>query len=183
MSTVANTVRRAADRDERAWKDLVQRYERLLKAVARQYDIASGDRDDAVQMTWLALLQNVHKMREPDKVAAWLVTATRRNCLRILRRGRHEQLSADCAEDVGTDDWDAVDDLLVRTARDRVLWECVDHLPPRQRDLVYALFTGELSYDDVAKTMSIPVGAIGPTRKRALHRLHAMLSDTTGGPP
>jgi RNA polymerase sigma factor (sigma-70 family) len=175
MTIVADLVGPAAVGD-RAWNDVVRRYGGMLTAIAAQYRLGSGDGDDAVQMTWLALLRNAHNLREPDRIAAWLATVMRRNCLQLLRRRQYELVNSDWAGWAVTDNHDAPDDDLVRAERDRLLWENVDRLPPRQRDLVRALFDAELSYDDVSRRMSIPVGAIGPTRQRALRRLERLLS-------
>ena len=50
-------------------------------------------------------------------------------------------------------------------------------LPDRERRLLRALFDrNELSYREVAAHLTMPVGAIGPVRMRALERLPAMLA-------
>jgi RNA polymerase sigma factor (sigma-70 family) len=175
VTTVTDIAGWAAGYDEQVWTELVRRHGSMLNAIARQFRMASDDGDDAAQMTWLALLQNAHKVREPEKVAAWLATSMRRNCLKILRRRQHELVSDNCAQRFFTDPWEAVDDRLVHADRDVLLWDSVDRLPPRQRDLVRTLFGADMSYGDVSVKMSMPVGAIGPTRHRALRRLEKML--------
>lgn len=176
VTSVADIVGRAAVCDDRAWEDLVRRYSRLLAAIANQYRLGPGDRDDAVQMTWMDLVRSVHRLRDPERVGGWLATSMRRNCLRVLRHGGREVPTEDTLEWGTRGDHDAVDDRLLRAERDTLLWQSVEELPERQRDVVHALFVDELSYDDVSARMAMPVGAIGPTRLRALRRLEAVLT-------
>jgi RNA polymerase sigma factor (sigma-70 family) len=176
VTTVADIVGRAAVCDDRAWEDLIRLYGKLLTAIACQYRLGLRDGDDAAQMTWLGLLQNAHRLRDPERVAAWLSTTMRRNCMRIVRRRRHEVLSDEGVEWGARADPDAVDERVLRAERDRLLWESVNQLPPRQREVVTALFVNGLSYGEVAASTAMPVGAIGPTRRRALRRLERMLT-------
>jgi RNA polymerase sigma factor (sigma-70 family) len=115
-------------------------------------------------------------VQTPDAVAGWLATTMRRNCIRILRLRQREQLDGDWLRWNLADDKPDPADRLVREERGRLLWNSVDRLPQRQRDLMRALFDGrELPYDEVARSMAMPAGAIGPTRQRALRRLRKML--------
>ena len=35
-------------------------------------------------MTWLRLLENIHKIENPDRVGSWLAVTARNECLRCL---------------------------------------------------------------------------------------------------
>jgi DNA-directed RNA polymerase specialized sigma24 family protein len=51
--------------------------------------------DDVVQATWLRLLEDIRRLREPAAVAGWLETTTRRNAMRHLYGRNREELSGD----------------------------------------------------------------------------------------
>ena len=72
--------------EQRAWNALVRRYTPLVRSVAADHRLQSHDADDVVQSCWLALLESLPTLREPEAVGAWLVTAARRQSLRT--RGR-----------------------------------------------------------------------------------------------
>jgi DNA-directed RNA polymerase specialized sigma24 family protein len=56
------------------------------------------------------------------------------------------------------------------------IWRLVGQLSPRQRELIRVLYEPERpSYADVSVRMAMPVGAIGPTRQRALRRLRELV--------
>jgi RNA polymerase sigma factor (sigma-70 family) len=171
-------VGRAAAGDERAWAELVARYGRLLRSVAARLQMRHCDVDDAAQLTWMALRNGIHDLRNPEHVGTWLCQVMRRHCVRILVHQRTERLEDE------TDGWSVPDDTpaaidrisLEETAE--VLWRVVDRLPERERTLLRALFDGqERSYRDIAHNLSMPIGSIGPIRMRALERLPAMLAE------
>ncbi|HKR51043.1 MAG TPA: hypothetical protein VJT72_15945 [Pseudonocardiaceae bacterium] len=54
-------------------------------------------------------------------------------------------------------------------------------LGPGRRTLIRMLFTDDpCSYDEVARIAGIPLGAIGPTRARALRQLRDKLDEHEG---
>ncbi len=69
------------------WNDLVSRYSPVLWAVARSHRLSRQDAADAVQVTWLRCVEQLDRIREPERLAGWLVTVCRRECLLILRTG------------------------------------------------------------------------------------------------
>lgn len=173
----ADLVRAAARGDASAWDALVERHTPLLWAVARSFRLDTADAADAVQTTWLRLLEHIDRITEPEHVAAWLATTTRRECLRQLRRAGREQpvelVSLDVI-DLGTAPLDAG---LLREERDAELWRAVEALPERCRALLRVLMADPPpAYDVVAAALDMPVGSIGPTRSRCLDRLRRVLA-------
>ena len=69
---------RSAEGDQLAWGRLVTRFTPLLWAVARAHRLSDADASDAVQGTWLRLVENLGRIREPERVGAWLATTCRR---------------------------------------------------------------------------------------------------------
>jgi RNA polymerase sigma factor (sigma-70 family) len=170
-------VRRAAAGDERAWRELVTCYERLLYSIAAGFHMRRCDADDAVQQTWIALLGSIDALRNPECVGGWLARVMRRNCIHIRERQRRED-HEDPTETWAVTADAAIVDRLVFDEMARVLWTVVGRLPERERGLLRALFDGdERSYREIARCLSMPVGSIGPVRKRALERLPAMLAE------
>jgi DNA-directed RNA polymerase specialized sigma24 family protein len=85
-SGVGELVGAAATGDRQAWDELVDRYSGLLWSIAMAYRLGRADAADVVQTVWLRLLENLDKLRDPDRVGAWLATTARRECQRTLVR-------------------------------------------------------------------------------------------------
>src|SRR2546423_12036833 len=74
-----------------AWDALVDRYARLVWAVARAFGLSDADAADVSQTTWLRLAEHLPRLREPERIGAWLATTARREAMRALARARREQ--------------------------------------------------------------------------------------------
>jgi RNA polymerase sigma factor (sigma-70 family) len=168
---LAALVRAAAAGDPVALSRLVTRFDRLLRGVARSYRLSSWDTDDVIQATWLQFMQHGLRLREPAAVSGWLATTARRQSLRLLQRHVREEPACDPAagECSGYAEPDAE---LLAAERGAVLKRALSELPRRQRELMTVLTAHpDLSYEEVGRRLSMPIGSIGPTRVRSLERL------------
>jgi RNA polymerase sigma factor (sigma-70 family) len=164
-------VRSARAGDPNAWAQLVQRFDRVLRRIARSYRIGPADVDDVLQATWLNLFEAIDQLREPAAIGGWLVTATRRNALRRIQMQVREQLTDDPQLGDRADDNEPERTVLARE-RGAALAAAVDRLPGRHRDLMNALLAEPaLGYREVSERVAMPLGSIGPIRARALARL------------
>ena len=169
-------VERAAEGDARAWEEMVTRYDRLLRSVARSMRVRPCDADDAAQLTWLALGENIRTLRHPENLAGWLRVVMRRRCLAVLQEQRREVLDEHLEERqlVEVDASASASQLPADTVA--IVWQHVDRLPARERVVLRTLFDGtDRSYREIARTLAMPVGSVGPVRMRALKRLAAQL--------
>jgi RNA polymerase sigma factor (sigma-70 family) len=164
-------VRAATAGDGRAVAALVARFDRALRATARSYGLASWDVDDVLQQTWMQFLEHGRTLREPAAVKGWLITTTRRHCLRMLQGHVRERLSDDPADGRASGDGELSARIVadeMRAAIDASLTLLTD----RQRKLLTLLLEEpDLSYQDVGQRLGLPIGSIGPTRARSLERL------------
>ncbi len=183
--TTGVLLRQASEGDPRAWDELVNRHTRLLWSIGRAYRLDTADAADAVQTTWLRLLEHMHRIQDPDRLVGWLVTTMRRECLRILRRsGRERARQPDLVAVDPPDPGEPVDAALIRADRDRQLWEAFNRMPDRCRLLLRIMITSPPPpYEAIAALLEIPMGSIGPTRARCLTRLRAMLDQAEDPPP
>jgi len=185
---VRRLVAAARDGDADGWRELHDRYDGLVLAVARRHGLGGPEREDVSQTTWLRLVEHIGSLREDVALPGWLATTARREALRVLRhRGREVPTEACVLADrctgrytgAGPDDPDELDDAIdVRRVVDRV-GRAVAGLPERERRLMQALLDPRpLSYRQLGARLGMPVGAIGPVRQRAIRRLRGRLAGT-----
>jgi RNA polymerase sigma factor (sigma-70 family) len=166
----AQLVLAAANGDPDAWDTLVERFDRLLRTVARGFRLAPADVDDVAQATWLKALEQIHRINDPDAIGGWLVITARREALKSLQRRVREVPSDDI--DRGQDECACPVAAAVQSERTRALRVAVGRLPRGQRRLFGAMLaTPDPSYEQLSAALGIPVGSIGPTRRRALDAL------------
>lgn len=181
--SVSELVEAASRGDQLAWDRLVDDHASLVWAVVRSHRLHGGDAEDAFQSTWLRLVENLGRLARPERLAAWLVTTARRECLRLLRRVGTELPDvhvADRADDAAAPDPGPVEALLAREEQVAVL-RAFQRLRPRCQDLLrLTVAASDPRYADVAAELDMPVGSVGPTRQRCLEHLRRLLDDDTG---
>ncbi len=166
------------DGDPAAWEETVRLYGKLVSTTVRSFRLQETDALDAVQMTWLRLIENADRVKFPEKLGGWLATTARRECLRILRQAKLAPDLIEEALETVADPSVGPEQRVIDADTARTLHKLVAELSPRRRTVLRTLFTSNpLPYAEVARTAGIPSGAIGPTRARALQQLRDKLNE------
>jgi RNA polymerase sigma factor (sigma-70 family) len=176
VTDLVTLVRSAAAGDQGAWNELVARFEGLVWATARAHRLSRADAADVAQTTWLRLVENLDRIREPERLGAWLATTARRECLRHIRLHAREPLTDELDLFESPDD-QPLDLLLLTTERDTALWRAFARLSERCQQLLRMLVSSaEPSYEAIGAALDMPIGAIGPTRMRCLEKLRVFVA-------
>lgn len=177
-SDVASLVRRAAAGDKYAWEGLVDRYARLIWAMTRDFKLPESDAADVFQVTWLRLLEHIGRIEHPDRLGSWLATTARHECLRhIAARNRVVLVQADDTTfSYAVSQEPEIDERLLADERAEEVRDALSRLPSRWQVLLELLMADPpTSYTEISSQLGLPVGSIGPTRRRCLERLRLEL--------
>lgn len=173
----------ANDGDQQAWDAIVAEYSNLVWSVARSFRLTSADAADVYQATWLRLVENLGRIREGDRLGAWLGTTARREALALLRRGRRSVAVSDVEllSGVSIDITPSAEETVLRHEEYANLWRAFALMSDQCQRLLRVIFADPPpSYTEASAALEIPVGSIGPTRARCLGNLHnLLLSETT----
>jgi RNA polymerase sigma factor (sigma-70 family) len=174
-------VRAAAAGDERAWAQLVARFDGLVWSIAPSFRFGQADAGDIVQTTWLRLVEHLDRVQQPDRVGAWLATTARHECLALLRRKARQGVGDDEIEEVA-DTQAAPDAAILDRERDAVVWAALERISEPCRRLLRILASDPSpSYHEVGAALDMPIGSIGPTRARCLDSLRRQLASDLSG--
>ena len=94
-ASVADLVGAAAVGEQRAWNELVSRYSGMIASVGRRHGLSAADVSELQQTTWLRLVENFDRIRQPERIGGWLATTARRESLQLLRRAARYTAGAD----------------------------------------------------------------------------------------
>ena len=171
---VIDLVKRARNGDRSAWDALVDRYSPLIWAICRRYQLDCTDAEDVGQAVWLRLVEQLDNLREPAALPGWLATTTQRECYRVKRAGCRlaagEQVPD--AENMPDEQAVAPDDELLVAERHAALRVAFSDLPASCQQLLALLIADPpMSYAEISARLGIPIGSIGPNRRRALEKL------------
>jgi RNA polymerase sigma factor (sigma-70 family) len=152
-----------------AWDALLDRYSRLVYAVALRAGLTPEDAEDVFQTVFIRLLENLHRLREPQAIAAWLITTAKRASWNLLHQEQREP---------------AIAEWLLKTQPEEALWadqalvgEALEQVGERCKELLRLLYydPDAPSYEVISQRLKMPLGSIGPTRARCLDKLHEIL--------
>lgn len=168
--------------DEAAFRDLVVEYHRLAYSLAYR---ALGDPQDAEEVAQDAFVK-VHGaldgFRGESSLKTWILRIVWRLALNRRRdqaRGAWQRLGLHAAGDEEDHSASGPDDdpelrLLTRETS-RAIRAVVDDLPPVLREVVILNSFEELTYDEVARIVGVPIGTVSSRIHAARRRLCAEL--------
>ncbi|HEY8478024.1 MAG TPA: sigma-70 family RNA polymerase sigma factor [Chloroflexota bacterium] len=176
-------VRLLARRDDRALRELYDRYGRLAYSLAFRVLREREAAEEVVQDVFLKL------WRDPDRYVpergpfwTWLLSVVRHQAIDTLRsRHRHDQGARLMKEKTGivvaNDDPDEVAWLSERRARVR---SALARLPEAQREAIELAYFEGLTQSEMAELLHEPLGTIKTRVRRGIQRLRALLDGHDG---
>jgi RNA polymerase sigma factor (sigma-70 family) len=168
----APLVAAARNGDPAAWTALLERYDGMILAVCHAHRLSPADVADVRQTTWLRAVERIARLRDPQRINGWLATVARHECLRLLRLAARAEPYGDLYMSPHSDVSEGPEAQILASERDDAVRTAVSALPERERALIELLYSEQAPrYADIGRTLRMPVGSIGPTRRRVLERL------------
>jgi RNA polymerase sigma factor (sigma-70 family) len=169
--------------DQLAWEKLIRRYQRLIYAIPLRAGLDEDQAADIFQDVFTTLFEKLDDIEEPERIHAWLVTTARRKTWRLISTAQVRP-RLDSYADLPANESAAIYDeaplpdeqLLILEEQHRIR-TALSLLDERCRNLLEMLFyrADRSSYAEIAASLGIPEGSIGPTRARCLEKLLRML--------
>lgn len=136
----------------------------------------SEDARDAVSDAFASVWVRLFPQPEPDNFRAYMYRAVHNSCMMRLRHRNDVQL-----ESIATIDNEQITDLAMLTAeRDAAVWNAIDSLPPRTREVFLMAKRDGMSYDMIATEMEISVKTVENQMTRAFKTLRLALHPYSG---
>jgi RNA polymerase sigma factor (sigma-70 family) len=168
--------RRWRDGDESALDDLVRVMSPVLWHVVRATGLDKETAEDVVQNTWLTLVRSAESVRDAQAITRWLCTAARREAWRVSKAATRTRPVEDEVLDARMPAQISPESAVVTDDDNRRLWQALGQLPERcQKLLRIVAWEPRPDYSAVAESMEMPIGSIGPTRRRCLDKLRVEL--------
>lgn len=164
-----------------AWEALIVRYQRLIYSIPLRYGLPEHDANDVFQNVSLLLWENLAHIRDHTRLGAWLVITTRRECWRMFRPRKQ---NGDRAPEVSIlDDNISVglpsEDEFLALEQQSQIRAAIGALESPCQELLTLLFYVEPrpAYSEIAQSLILPEGSIGPTRSRCLEKMMKILEE------
>jgi RNA polymerase sigma-70 factor (ECF subfamily) len=181
MDTVTDeeVVRKVQGGDIDAFGILVERYEVKLRRYARKFLMGKDDTDDLVQDVFLHTYANIRSVDTGRKFSSWIYRIAHNtfvNALRKRENSRRVYLDFDTilpslrAEET-------TDDALLRKEEKALVEKTLEKIGEKYREVLVLYYIEELSYEEIADVLSIPVATVGVRLRRGKESARNIIKD------
>ena len=175
----ADLVQRCLDGDQRAYRDLLRRYRRSVYSLTYRMVGHREEARDLAQEVFIRAFRSLHRYDPGRPFSSWIFKIASNLCIDYYRKKKlptvsiHETFEGE--EDRPrvelVDSGPGPDDIFQSQAERDRLDVLLRALPPRYRLVVLLRHKEDLSYEEIAERLKIPIGTV----KARLHRAHRIL--------
>jgi RNA polymerase sigma-70 factor, ECF subfamily len=174
VETEKSLVLQAQQGDRNAFGELARRhYQGVVRVVYRMCsDTALAE--DATQEAFIRAWVNLPSFQPSAPLRSWLYRIAINAALDILRRKPEESLEENQVAMI-TDQAAGPETALIEKERVAIVQQAMKNLPEAARSVLVLREYGELSYQEIAKVLDIPVGTVMSRLNYARNRLRELL--------
>jgi len=175
-------VRKSKEGDERAFGELISRYESKVYSLSLKMVRNPEDAEDVLQDTFLRAYRGIKSFQGASTFSTWIYRITANSALMRLRKKQLPTVSIEDADEretpVNIADWTPgpVEQLLNRELQ-QVMDEAIQALPPEFRQVFVLRDIEEMSNAEVADVLDLSVAAV----KSRLHRARLKVRNRIAG--
>lgn len=170
------------DGDEQAYAALLRNYREPLYSMLLRLTNNPVEADDLTIETFGKAFCQLHQYSPTNAFSTWLFSIASNNFIDYVRRSRMQMVSLSGMADTGDNEVYEFpmpsgepnpEEALMTEQRAEALREIVSLLKPRYRSLIEMRYFQELSYEEIAERLDMPLGTV----KTRLLRARNMLSE------
>lgn len=162
--------------DQRAYADLMRYYREPIYLMLLRMTHSPVDADDLTMEAFGKAFRQLSSYTPQNTFATWLFSIASNHGIDFIRR-QHMRLVPLNSMSVSNEDETyeypfpsddpTPEEELITRQRDKIVRDLVDRLAPRYRHIVNMRYFDELSYEEIAKQLNIPLGTVKIQLRRA----------------
>ncbi|MCS7076851.1 MAG: sigma-70 family RNA polymerase sigma factor [Bacteroidia bacterium] len=171
--------------DEKAYEKLMNRYKKSVYFMLLKMTQNKDDAEDLTMESFAKAFKSLHKFNPQYAFSTWLFRIASNNCIDFIRKNKMKTLSINnpVETDSGTmDNFDLPDNIELpdeyanRMEKAKFLRSVVEQLPKTYSTLIKLRYYEELSYEEIAEVIGIPIGTVKAQLHRARELMYKALS-------
>lgn len=176
-------VREAVDTgSQKAYTELLHNYKDSLYMLMYKMVNDPYDAEDLTIEAFGKAFKNLHLYTDEYAFSTWLFKIASNNCVDFLRKKKLNMFTIDHHDEDGegpvfeiNDDKPTPEENLFSKEKNAQIREFVNQLKPHYRELIELRYYEDMSYEEIAHTLNIPLGTVKAKLFRAKDMLHAIM--------
>lgn len=172
-------IKRCKRGEEEAFQELLARYRNAIYGLCYRMTRSAEDARDLAQEVFIKVFSLLDRYDESFAFSSWIFRIATNHCIDHLRRNRLRFLSLDGYTSPDGDEIEIPvpdkgaqpDRVLERREAMEKLEEVIADLPPHYKAIILLRHDQELSYEEIATVLDLPLGTV----KARIHRARAMV--------
>ena len=162
---------------EKAFKNLVDKYKERLYWHIRRIVLDHDDTDDVLQNTFIKVYRNIQSFNEDSAIYTWMYRIATNEALSFLQKrakfynASNEELQQKMMENLRADTYFDGDEIQMK------LQQAIATLPDKQRLVFNMKYFEELKYEDMAAILDTSVGALKASYHHAVKKIEMQLTE------
>jgi RNA polymerase sigma factor (sigma-70 family) len=175
------------EKDQRAYAELMDRYRESIYFMLLKMINNKDDADDLTIEAFGKAFKRLHQYTPQFAFSTWLFKIASNNAIDFIRKKRIKAMSLDSgftnsegdAQEISITDG-GLDPIQALEKQERIekMREIVTRLKPRYRELIELRYFKELSYEEIAAELDIPLGTVKAQLFRARDFLYQIMKNT-----
>lgn len=158
--------------DTDAFKYLVAKYKKLVYSIAFRFLKDPYLAEDITQEVFFKAYRKLDMYDTSMKFSAWIGRITHNTCIDAIRKDKNYSVAA--SEDpIIEDTGESADEIVVKKEKKQWLEEQIRQLKPGYKTPLLLFHQAGLSYEEIAKSMNVPLSIV----KNRIYRARKMLKE------
>ena len=178
------TIRRCKRGEEAAFAEILGRYRGAIYNLCYRMTRNAEDARDLAQEVFIKVFSLLDRFDENYAFSSWLFRIATNHCIDHLRRNRLRFLSLDGATGQDGEEYElqlpdagpGPDVVLQRKQVLERLDEVINELPPHYKAITLLRHDQQLSYEEIAEVLSLPLGTVKARIHRARQQIQRLLA-------
>lgn len=171
--------------DNKAYERLLKKYRKSVYYMLLKMVNNADDADDLTQEAFAKAFNSLHKFDPKYAFSTWLFRIATNNCIDFIRKKRVQTISIDNPYESDEGDSMSFDirdpdlnpnEVMLKNQRKEYIQMAVEKLPDKYKILVELRYFQELSYEEVAEELELPLGTVKAQLFRARELLNQELA-------
>jgi len=179
-------VQKANNGDQKAYAELLERYRDAIYYMLLKMVNNASDAEDLTIEAFGKAFKNIQQYAPNYAFSTWLFKIATNNCIDFIRKKKASHVSLDhndeehekASMDIQAPVMDP-EETMINEQKIKLMRSIVDKLKPRYRKLIELRYFKELSYEEIAEELELPIGTVKAQLFRARELLYNILKSVT----